>query len=617
MTYPVLGIDAEWLTVNGIRRPIALLQLSSNNGHAALIRLCILQHIPQELRAILEDPNIIKCGVVPEEDAKLLAKDYAVCVSNTLDLRYLAFHAKLRLQREGLAGMSEALLGIQMDKNWRLRCSDWEAPQLNDTQIEYAAKDAFVAIELFKKLTNIIVPCWIFGNKKRQLDEILDFSQRYLDIRYKPILSSDGSVPSSPLKQSKKDGGPNKEFKRFKHTTRQKPLYDNIPMHAPDGELLCNCDESKANWYVSKNLAKIINEDPFTIQLTFEPAGRAVGQVGKYYTIAKINRCVVCGEDDSYLRKNIVPREYRKYFPVVMKDHTSHDVLLLCTQCHQVSNMADLNLRYELADLCDAPIQNGANAKLVEIESLKQMKSAARALYKNGDRIPEKRRKELEAQFLDGFPEGTIVTKDLLLDYLDVDIYKENENYLVHGKKVVEYFSEKGGGIIQLERKWREHFLKKMNPKYLPELWSVDHNIHRLEIRADEGRVEVSDLLLAGLNPSKLTTDPKSTNPSISIISEDDNPTSSNSSYSVASTLKQSTPTEFYSQRTLSPNSQYETAKSDDDTSISLTDFKSIDGTLVTFHPSDLDDDTVYHSDDSDSTLTQPSSSISLELDSD
>jgi hypothetical protein len=40
-----------------------------------------------------------------------------------------------------------------------------------------------------------------------------------------------------------------------------------------------------------------------------------VDEVGQYYTQEKANHCVVCGSNGSYIRKNVVPREYRKHFP--------------------------------------------------------------------------------------------------------------------------------------------------------------------------------------------------------------------------------------------------------------------------------------------------------------
>lgn len=97
--------------------------------------------------------------------------------------------------------------------------------------------------------------------------------------------------------------------------TRNKPLYHNCYLQAPDGETLCTCDRKKAEWYVSKKLGEVVCEDPFTVKLSFEPSGRALGQVGQYYTQVKVNQCVVCGASDKFIRKNVVPREYRKYFP--------------------------------------------------------------------------------------------------------------------------------------------------------------------------------------------------------------------------------------------------------------------------------------------------------------
>lgn len=68
-------------------------------------------------------------------------------------------------------------------------------------------------------------------------------------------------------------------------------------------------------WYVNKEIGEMVKTDPLTVRLKFEPAGRAVGQTGEYYKQVKENKCVVCGESDQFNRKNVIPREYRKYFP--------------------------------------------------------------------------------------------------------------------------------------------------------------------------------------------------------------------------------------------------------------------------------------------------------------
>lgn len=84
--------------------------------------------------------------------------------------------------------------------------------------------------------------------------------------------------------------------------------------------------------------------------------------------------------------------------------------------------------------------------------------------------------------------------------FLTEHVHREQtDDYVSHGEKVVKEFQENHGGLIELEKIWRQHFLTTMKPKFLPSLWSVSHNEDRLKIRASEGRVEKEDLVVAGL----------------------------------------------------------------------------------------------------------------------
>lgn len=78
-----------------------------------------------------------------------MARDYGIHVASTLDLRYLA--KSLRYEPLGLAKLADTHLNVKMNKHWRIRCSDWEAKTLTDEQLIYAATDAHVAIEIFKR----------------------------------------------------------------------------------------------------------------------------------------------------------------------------------------------------------------------------------------------------------------------------------------------------------------------------------------------------------------------------------------------------------------------------------------------------------------------------------
>ena len=52
----------------------------------------------------------------------------------------------------GLQALAERIIGVKMDKHWKIRCSDWEAEELTTRQMEYAANDALVAVHIFLQL---------------------------------------------------------------------------------------------------------------------------------------------------------------------------------------------------------------------------------------------------------------------------------------------------------------------------------------------------------------------------------------------------------------------------------------------------------------------------------
>lgn len=108
--------------------------------------------------------------------------------------------------------------------------------------------------------------------------------------------------------------------------------------------------------------------------------------------------------------------------PAIMKDHTSHDILLLCPECHQRSNVADLEMRHRLARLADAPFTGHEDvAPTIENPDLKRLKSAAKALHLNGARIPPARQQELRAEVLAYQPLGTELSDALLKEMSEIN----------------------------------------------------------------------------------------------------------------------------------------------------------------------------------------------------
>lgn len=62
----------------------------------------------------------------------------------------------------------------------------------------------------------------------------------------------------------------------------------------------------------------------------------------------KDNVCVRCGASEHLSRFHVVPHTYRKYFPLHLKSHSQHDVVVLCVDCHFLGNKSVSDLMAEV-----------------------------------------------------------------------------------------------------------------------------------------------------------------------------------------------------------------------------------------------------------------------------
>jgi ribonuclease D len=149
--HAVVGFDTE--TRPSFKRgqvfKVALLQLAVPNK-VFLIRL---HHtgLPREITAIFENTEIIKAGVAIHDDIKSLQKLTKFTPKSFVELATLARTSGLQVESvKKLAGL---LLGIRISKS--AQTSNWEAPTLTEKQIDYAATDAWVCLEIYSKLSKV------------------------------------------------------------------------------------------------------------------------------------------------------------------------------------------------------------------------------------------------------------------------------------------------------------------------------------------------------------------------------------------------------------------------------------------------------------------------------
>lgn len=151
------------------------------------------------LKEILEDENIIKIGVIPLYDGKYLEEDYNIRTKSTFDISYLVQLAGCEVG--GLKFMAERYLNLKWKEDFKFH-SRWEEPLLSEEQIEYASKDAFVAIELFKLFSEKLQPKIESEDQKTYAQCIVSkYCEIYLDKKFqkeypefKDIIPRDPSV---------------------------------------------------------------------------------------------------------------------------------------------------------------------------------------------------------------------------------------------------------------------------------------------------------------------------------------------------------------------------------------------------------------------------------------
>jgi hypothetical protein len=246
-----------------------------------------------------------------------------------------------------------------------------------------------------------------------------------------------------------------------------KRLYGNIRVLPPGSEtVLFRTNAERVEWYLKLGLGVL--EDPDVMRLTFEPKGPGHAE-DPYFLQEFKNRCVVCGTEEGLSHHHIVPECYRKYFPRT-KDNFGrwmYDVLLLCVGCHGRYEVRAWELKVAICKEYGVELGGETNLDRSRLYAIK----AAAALMNHASKMPEARRKELEGWLEDHFGYGP-----------DPSEYRKIWKELAHG---IEYVAP---GRIIVERhvkdvdafatRWREHFLKTMNPEFLPELWIPERKIY-------------------------------------------------------------------------------------------------------------------------------------------
>ena len=150
-TKHVIGFDTESRPCFSPDQPhygVSLLQLSGSEK-AYLFRIKMLG-MPRQLCSILANPSILKVGAAVTDDVKGLQKYARFKPDGFVDLQKIVW--EWGIKDKSVKKMAAIILGVRISKTQQL--SNCEAEHLSESQQKYAATDAWVCREMYKKLVS-------------------------------------------------------------------------------------------------------------------------------------------------------------------------------------------------------------------------------------------------------------------------------------------------------------------------------------------------------------------------------------------------------------------------------------------------------------------------------
>lgn len=147
----VVGFDTETKPAfkKGEYNSVSLLQIATEKI-VYLFRLNLIG-FPTELATIFENPSIIKTGISIRDDIKEMAKIRDFNPQNIVELNTVA--KELEIRHAGVRRLAAIFLGVRISK--AQQTTNWEREVLTPQQLVYAATDAWVCLEIYKKLEDL------------------------------------------------------------------------------------------------------------------------------------------------------------------------------------------------------------------------------------------------------------------------------------------------------------------------------------------------------------------------------------------------------------------------------------------------------------------------------
>ena len=148
-----IAVDCEFMGLNVERDALCLVQISTGNKDAHIIKLNRESYYAPNLKKILEDAKIKKIFHYARADLLFIKKYLAINVENVECTKIMSKLARSYSDKHGLKDLVKEFIGVDINKN--LQSSDFGG-DLSDKQLQYCAKDVVYLNEIFNSLKKIL-----------------------------------------------------------------------------------------------------------------------------------------------------------------------------------------------------------------------------------------------------------------------------------------------------------------------------------------------------------------------------------------------------------------------------------------------------------------------------
>ena len=149
-----IAVDCEFMGLNVERDNLCLVQISTGNNDAHIVKLNRNSYKAPNLIKVLNDKKINKIFHYARADLLFIKKYLKTDVQNINCTKIMSKLARSYSDRHGLKDLIKEFTGNDINKN--LQSSDFGG-ELSEKQLQYCAKDVIFLHKIYERLINILI----------------------------------------------------------------------------------------------------------------------------------------------------------------------------------------------------------------------------------------------------------------------------------------------------------------------------------------------------------------------------------------------------------------------------------------------------------------------------